>query len=389
MIFKIDDLKLYIDDDFACEIDFYGDENDEINDETATIYIQRETIAKKFLSSKLEDFEFQMDITFMINKQQDWLTVCSFENKKFLVKDFFLNIFEWKEEIPFLDFLKNLEHNLRMESLLKDDIFFDERDSPIVTIPVWINDKNKNISQLIIELEIKFRDIIFKTINENRIVKGMSFTIEYLASGISILQYFGKLLQEKYPNEKVSVSIKQQDLKVTMTIETPDGKKEEIEEYLNRYGMVVTNQITPQEFASNPIQLIELKQELREAQNKILFQQELLSLKDDTYKNRIKSLEDEVNFLRKEFSTILLTNKENIEVLLNSLLTKDKLIKKLTKSIENRNNDETKQLLSELKEKDSKGYISLKQYIDNAIIGGIVNAPSWIQFTVGILSKVG
>lgn len=87
-----------------------------------------------------------------------------------------------------------------------------------------------------------------------------------------------------------------------MIIETPDGKKEEIEEYLNRYGMVVTNQITPQEFASNPSQLIELKQELRKTQNKILFQQDLLSLKDDTYKSRIISLEDEVKFLRKEFS---------------------------------------------------------------------------------------
>lgn len=387
MIFKIDDLKLYIDDDFACEIGFYGNENDEINDQTATIYIEKETIAKKFLGSKLEDFEFQMDITFMVNKQRDCLTVCSFENKKFLSKDFLLNIFEWKEELPFLDFLKSLEHNLRIENLLKDDIFFDERDSPFVAIPIWISDKNKNIAQLIIELESKFRSMIFKTLNENRIVKGVYFTIEHLASGIAILQYFGKLLQEKYPNEKVSVSIKQQDLKVTMTIETPDGKREEIEEYLNRYGMVITNQITPQEFTSNPIQLIELKQELREAQNKILFQQELLSLKDDTYKNRIISLEDEVKFLRKEFSNALLTNKENIEILLSSLLTKDKLIKKLTKSIEKRDITETKQLLLELKKEDSKGYVSLKEHIDNIIVGNLTNTSAWLEFLITHFSK--
>lgn len=254
---------------------------------------------------------------------------------------------------------------------------------------VYSVDKNERLKDTEDFFLNEIENIHKKIFQHCNINKNIEFPPEHLTAGISILQYFGKLLQEKYPNERVSVSIKQEGLRVTMIIETPDGKKEEIEEYLNRYGMVITNQITPQEFTSNPIQLIELKQELREAQNKILFQQELLSLKDDTYKNRIISLEDEVNFLRKEFSEALLTNKENIQILLNSLLTKDKLIKKLTKSIENRNDDETKQLLLELKEKDSKGYISLKQHIDNAIIGGIVNAPSWIQFTVGILSKVG
>lgn len=225
---------------------------------------------------------------------------------------------------------------------------------------------------------------VFQHCNINR---NIEFPPEHLTAGISILQYFGKLLQEKYPNEKVSVSIKQEGLRVTMIIETPDGKKEEIEEYLNRYGMVITNQITPQEFTSNPIQLIELKQELREAQNKILFQQELLSLKDDTYKNRIISLEDEVIFLRKEFSNALLTNKENIEILLSSLLTKDKLIKKLTKSIEKRDITETKQLLLELKKEDSKGYVSLKEHIDNIIVGNLTNTSAWLEFLITHFSK--
>ena len=225
---------------------------------------------------------------------------------------------------------------------------------------------------------------IFQHCNINR---NIEFPPEHLTAGISILQYFGKILQEKYPNENVGETIKQEGLRVTMNIETPDGKKEEIEEYLNRYGMVITNQITPQEFTSNPIQLIELKQELREAQNKILFQQELLSLKDDTYKNRIISLEDEVKFLRKEFSNALLTNKENIEILLSSLLTKDKLIKKLTKSIEKRDITETKQLLLELKKEDSKGYVSLKEHIDNIIVGNLTNTSAWLEFLITHFSK--
>lgn len=345
-------------------------ENSGISNETLKTLVKEDLIEDLFIAVISSEI-------FYISKKNDIV---------YLTSNFEFNLLNWDKPISVkqcYDYLSNCYGEIEKLSFsIESDNYFD------IYIENEVNNK-ETIFDTFLRSKEKLDEILFEAINEFKVEKIINFSAEYLTAGISILQYFGKLLQEKYPNEKVSVSIKQQDLKVTMTIETPDGKKEEIEEYLNRYGMVVTNQITPQEFASNPIQLIELKQELREAQNKILFQQELLSLKDDTYKNRIKSLEDEVNFLRKEFSTILLTNKKNIEVLLNSLLIKDKLIKKLTKSIENRNNDETKQLLLELKEKDSKGYISLKQHIDNAIIGGIVNAPSWIQFTVGILSKVG
>lgn len=223
----------------------------------------------------------------------------------------------------------------------------------------------------------------------NPILKIINFSSEHLTAGSSILQYFGKLLQEKYPNEKVSVSIKQEGLKVTMLIETPDGKKEEIEEYLNRYGMVITNQITPQEFTSNPIQVLELETKLNQAEQEIRFQKKLIALQDKTYDENLISLKDEVNYLRSELSALRVSSNENIQLLLTSLLKKDKIINKLTKSIENKDDKETKQLLLELKEKDAQGYISLKQHIDNAIIGGLVNAPSWIQFTLEIMKRVG
>ncbi len=325
----------------------------------------------------LEDFAiYLLDESFILQKK---------ENKAFVIKHFTYFLEEWDKDISLKYFLDNFPKFIENDNSFE---FNYNGDSFMITAEFELIDSS-TIKESLVKIDTILNSKIDEFIHSKNINKIINFSSEHLTAGISILQYFGKILQEKYPNEKVSVSIKQEALKVIMSIETPDGKKEEIEEYLNRYGMVITNQITPQEFATNPIQLIELKQELREAQNKILFQQELLSLKDDTYKNKIISLEDEVKFLRKEFSEALLTSKENIHILLNSLLTKDKLIKKLTKSIENRNDDETKQLLLELKEKDSKGYISLQQHIDNAIIGGIVNAPSWIQFIVGILSKVG
>ncbi|MEV9499051.1 hypothetical protein [Aliarcobacter butzleri] len=287
---------------------------------------------------------------------------------------------EWNFELTpnaYADFMN--KNNI--DSFVEDGYVFNSLKKELVgelSIEDCINDFILKINELNTELVLK-----------NKINQSISFSQEHLSAGISILQYFGKLLQEKYPSEKVSVSIKQEGLKVTMNIEAPDGRKEEIEEYLNRYGMVITNQITPQEFTSNPIQVLELETKLRAAEMEIGFQKKLLALQDKTYDKNIISLKDEIKYLRDELSALRNLNNENIQILLNSLLNKDRMINKLTKSINNRNDIETKQLLLELKEKDLKGYVSLKQHIDNAIIGGIVNAPSWIQFTVGILSKVG
>lgn len=318
----------------------------------------------------LEDFAiYLLDESFTLQKK---------ENKAFVIKHFTYFLEEWDKDISLKYFLDNFPKFIENDNSFE---FYIDGEYFMVTVEFELID-GSTIKESLVKIDTILNSKIDEFIHSKNINKIINFSSEHLIAGISILQYFGKILQEKYPNEKVSVSIKQEGLRVTMIIETPDGKKEEIEEYLNRYGMVITNQITPQEFTSNPIQLIELKQELREAQNKILFQQELLSLKDDTYKDRIISLEDEVKFLRKEFSNALSTNKENIEILLSSLLTKDKLIKKLTKSIEKRDITETKQLLLELKKEDSKGYVSLKEHIDNIIVGNLTNTSAWLEFLI-------
>lgn len=355
------------------------------------IEIDKQKLQKYIFPLSSSDFIEDLEIQYFskVSDKDIGFSFSKIDNVFYVKCNFVFDLTDWNERISIKEFDLLINKYSSKENCFEIETSgFDAYSEKIYDVFFTYTFKNDiEIKKAINLMEEEFQRIKSEIINRDKIENTISFSSEHLTAGISILQYFGKLLQEKYPNEEVSVSIKQEGLKVTMTIETPDGKKEEIEEYLNRYGMVITNQITPQEFATNPIQLIELKQELREAQNKILFQQELLTLKDNTYKNRIISLEDEVNFLRKEFSEALLTNKENIQILLNSLLTKDKLIKKLTKSIENRNDVETKQLLLELKEKDSKGYISLKQHIDNIIVGNLTNTPAWIEFLITYFPK--
>lgn len=261
-----------------------------------------------------------------------------------------------------------------------DDVRYEDGSIYIETVCAINNDKT------LFETKKQFLDNILiineKIINKNIIRKGIDFSFEHLTAGSSILQYFGKLLLEKYPVEKVSVSIHQEGLKVTMSVETPDGKKEEIEEYLNKFGMVVTNQIRPEEFAANPIQLLELETKLQAAQMEIGFQKKLLALQDKTYDINLVSMKEELSYLRKEFSLLTVKNNDNIKLILSSMIEKDKLIKKLVKAITNSENENTKELLIDLKKNDTKGYTSLQKHIDTVLIGGIVNAPSWVQFLI-------
>ncbi len=365
-----------------------------------------------FLGNKHEDFKYSecKNYAFFHNSIKEY----DFINPDFFMEDLYLDCFDieyekksllglykknevlyvsmvfritysdWDKDFSLKEFLLNFKKVVQKDKRLfcMDDGFC------FIVIPRIEVNESKKLDTIIKDIESLYFSIENTILSSNRLDTSIAFSPVHLSAGSSILQYFGKLLQERYPNEKVSVSIKQEDLKVTMTVETPDGKKEEIEEYLNKYGLVISNQITPQEFTSNPIQILELETKLESAKVEIGFQKKLLALQDKTYDENLVSLKDEVKFLRTELSSIQTNNNEQIKLLLSSLLSKDKLIKKLTKSIDKKDELETKQLLLELKDKDNNGYIGLKQHLDNAMIGGIVNAPSWIQFTMGIITKL-
>ncbi|MCP4350543.1 MAG: toll/interleukin-1 receptor domain-containing protein [Desulfobacterales bacterium] len=116
---------------------------------------------------------------------------------------------------------------------------------------------------------------------EKLIIRSIKFPPEYHQAGISILNYFGTVLRKKYPDVKATVQIKQEGLKVTMIIDPVEGEREIIEKALDEYGLVVTGKMTPEKFTHDNLLLIELKSEMRAAQNKIETQKELIQ-----YQNR-------------------------------------------------------------------------------------------------------
>ncbi len=140
---------------------------------------------------------------------------------------------------------------------------------------------------------------------ENLIQRSIEFSEEYFEAGKSILNFFGTILRKKYNDTNASVQIKQEGLKVTMIIKPANGDRKTIEKYLDDYGLVITGNMTPEEYTDDRLLLIELKSELRSAQTKLEVQRDLLEFKEKEDTKRINSLEDEVKWLREHVGCIL------------------------------------------------------------------------------------
>ena len=60
----------------------------------------------------------------------------------------------------------------------------------------------------------------------NNILRSIEFAPEYHQVGLGILNYFSKIISQKYPDVSIRVKIEQENLTVRMIIETLEGEKE-------------------------------------------------------------------------------------------------------------------------------------------------------------------
>lgn len=116
--------------------------------------------------------------------------------------------------------------------------------------------------------------------DSDSIKRTIEFKPQYFQAGLSILNYFGTVLRSKYPNTKAKVTIEQEELRVTMIIETTDGEQEKIEKVLSEYGLVIQGEIEPEDFVTTPNEIVELKNHLRLAIAQIENQKEILKIRE-------------------------------------------------------------------------------------------------------------
>lgn len=138
------------------------------------------------------------------------------------------------------------------------------------------------------------------------IIRSIEFPPEYHEAGVSILNYFGTVLRQKYPEKKVKVRIEQDGLKVTMIVETEEGDREAIERTLDEYGRVVLNQIPAIKLLEDPLQAMALEHKLEMANMEIRQAHEMLGFVKGQYEKRIVALEEDQRWFRQHVSGLLL-----------------------------------------------------------------------------------
>jgi len=145
-----------------------------------------------------------------------------------------------------------------------------------------IKTDNRTASQLPLESLRRYGKTIFVESYEvkTRIVRSIEFPPEYHQAGMAILQMFGRAIKTKYPERKAKVRIEQDDLKVKMVVEPFEGETEIFEKALDEYGLVITGQISVEEYTSDRDLILELKNELRLAHARIEFQKDLIAYKN-------------------------------------------------------------------------------------------------------------
>lgn len=122
-----------------------------------------------------------------------------------------------------------------------------------------------------------------KGISENKIIinRSIEFPPEYRQAGLGILNYFGEVIRERYPEESTKVKIEQEGLSVRLIVETEDGSRDVIEKALKEYELVVRGEQPPEFLFESKTKIMELKNELRIAEMRIESQRDLIEYQRD------------------------------------------------------------------------------------------------------------
>ncbi|GAB5524411.1 MAG: hypothetical protein Roseis2KO_22830 [Roseivirga sp.] len=130
--------------------------------------------------------------------------------------------------------------------------------------------------------------------------KSIEFAPEHKQAGLQILNYFQETLDQKYPDNNVTVRFSQKGNTVTMEIETPDGKTELYEKALEEYGLVVTGQKPVGEYLPNKIDQMALEFRMKNISIELEFTNKLLTMKDQvigSHERTIDGLNEQIRQL--------------------------------------------------------------------------------------------
>ncbi|MFS1466347.1 hypothetical protein BCU33_009765 [Vibrio lentus] len=249
-------------------------------------------------------------------------------------------------------------------------------------------------------------------IDRNVIEKSIEFPPEHYQAGIGILSYFGDVLKAKHPDTKAKIRIEQGDGVVRLHIHTPNGNKEIIEKTLADYTLVVAEKAPPESLFEDKVQIMALENKLEIAKMEVRQTQNMLMLTQNSSHERVRSLEEEVSFMRNQLgiqlshiedqrvltSTVVACNEKLVlcqttsnEKMIDSLIEKAWSSRSVIESLEyikgklegdltDDDEDDIKKSISVIQENDPDLLLELRELLRNTVYGVSGNTVfQWLQ----------
>ncbi|MGJ5633262.1 hypothetical protein [Nostoc sp. CALU 1950] len=173
--------------------------------------------------------------------------------------------------------------------------------------------------QVLEEIESITRYSEFSAVRST-IVRTIKPKSEHKQVVLSVLNYFGRIVEQKYKDKNIVVKTEQKDDEITFVIEMDAGDKGEINDALYQYGQVVLEEQDPSKLLPSMVQALELKHKLDMAKMELKHTTELLHTERYGYRNRIEFLEDEVSWLKKAIGDSLTLNND-LQAMLSKIST--------------------------------------------------------------------
>jgi hypothetical protein len=127
-----------------------------------------------------------------------------------------------------------------------------------------------------------------------QIVRSIEFAPEHKRAGMSVLSYFSEIVNAKYPDLEVRVTIEQNGNVVSLIVDPPDAEREVIEQSLEDYMLVVRGKENPRILFDDELEILRLNQTLEMAKLELRHTQQILSAKTadhDRVLARVENLE--------------------------------------------------------------------------------------------------
>lgn len=253
-----------------------------------------------------------------------------------------------------------------------------------------------HIAQQVLDEIESFTKFSQGSYSRSKIIRKIKPKDEHKQVVLSILNYFGRIIQHKHEDMQVKVTTEQSGEEIAFIIEMDRGDKSDIEDTLYQYGLVVVDDAKPENLLPVSSQALELKHKLEIAKLELRHTTELLHSEREGYGTKICSLEDEIKWLRESLSEGINRVSELQEVVSNiardsSEALKESLkvvIRKATDGIEEEDKERIIKELNLIKSEDPGMLDKLNNLAGSVFSGTSSNLlSSWITAVITAMPK--